>query len=517
MSYLVLARKYRPKIFDDVVGQESIATTLKNAIASNRIAHAYLFSGPRGVGKTSLARILARSLNCKKGPTPSPCGQCPACLEIEKGSSLDVVEIDGASNRGIEDVRAIRENIKFSPASGRYKIYIIDEVHQITPDGFNALLKTLEEPPAHAKFIFATTSPQKVPATVLSRCQRFEFKRISTNLIIQTLERVAKDEKITIKKNALFEIARTADGSLRDAESILDQMASFSKKEIAFEDVQKALGSLNPEEFFKLFDAIAQKDTSTVLNFVDKMIQEGKEPVFFLERCLEHVRNLLVVTLAGELTSLIDASDTYCDQLKKQGPLFSKQDLFYFFSVMVQTLQNVRRFNSKRVLLEMGLLKCAMREPMIPLENALKKNPKISSKSEDPPKIVSSPEPSSFDGPMQDDMWAKFLKEVRHEKISAASFLSGSEPLGIQGDMVVIGFPPELSFNMEALSSDSNTRILEKHLSEIRQRKTRVHFKVQKDQSKTQGSTHDQEAKSQDVSTMKKAIGIFGGRIIKEQ
>jgi DNA polymerase-3 subunit gamma/tau len=247
MPYTVFALKWRPQDFNNIVGQNHIVNTLKSAIEKNRLAHAYLFAGPRGVGKTSTARILAKSLNCKSGPTLTPCQKCPSCLEIIQGRSLDVIEIDGASNRGIDEIRALRENVKFAPSSGKFKVYIIDEVHQITSDGFNALLKTLEEPPEFVKFIFATTHPHKIMPTILSRCQRLDFRRISVVEIIAQLERIVKAEKISVDKEVLFAIAKASDGSLRDAESILDQLVSFSKDQISLKDVGSVLGLVDQE------------------------------------------------------------------------------------------------------------------------------------------------------------------------------------------------------------------------------------------------------------------------------
>src|SRR3990167_8876021 len=263
MSYLVIARKYRPQSFDEIVGQEHVTQTLKSAIAQGKVAHAYLFSGPRGVGKTSAARILAKSLNCEKGISADPCQKCTNCVEITQGSSLDVLEIDGASNRGIDEVRALRENVKFSPVHGRFKIYIIDEVHSLTHDAFNALLKTLEEPPAHVKFIFATTHPQKVPSTILSRCQSLEFRRISNIQIIQQLKKIVLSEKLNVAEDVFLAIAKASDGSLRDAESMLDELVSFTSASgnIHLKDVNSVLGVVEQEYLFEITDRIIKKDT----------------------------------------------------------------------------------------------------------------------------------------------------------------------------------------------------------------------------------------------------------------
>ncbi len=247
MSYIVFARKWRPRDFDEVIGQEHVTVTLKNAISLGRIAHAYLFAGPRGVGKTTVARIFAKALNCEKGPTVKPCNVCASCKEVVSGNSIDVLEIDGASNRGIDEVRSLRENIRFSPIGSKFKVYIIDEVHQITSDAFNALLKTLEEPPPHVKFIFATTQPHKVPGTILSRCQRFDFKRITLDLIISKLKNIVSEEKIKIEEEVLFTIARAADGSMRDAEVLLDQLNCATEGKIKIKDASEMLGVIEQD------------------------------------------------------------------------------------------------------------------------------------------------------------------------------------------------------------------------------------------------------------------------------
>ena len=260
MSYIVFARKYRPQNFDDIEGQSHITTTLKNAISQGRVAHAYLFAGPRGVGKTTTARILAKALNCEKGPTVKPCNSCRLCEEITQGSSLDILEIDGASNRGIDEIRNLRENVKFAPSKGSFKIYIIDEVHMLTSEAFNALLKTLEEPPKHVKFIFATTQVYKVPPTILSRCQRFDFRRISAKDIFKNLKMIIKAEKLSVDDDVLSLIAKCSDGSLRDGQVILDQIVSSVKGKVSLSEVSKMLGVIDEEVISGLAGALLEKN-----------------------------------------------------------------------------------------------------------------------------------------------------------------------------------------------------------------------------------------------------------------
>ena len=294
VNYEVFARKYRPQTFDDLVGQTHVSRTLKNAVAQNRLAHAYLFVGPRGVGKTSTARILAKSLNCIKGPTVTPCGVCDNCREIAGGNSLDVIEIDGASNNSVEDVRQLRENVRYAPAKGRYKIYLIDEVHMLSSAAFNALLKTLEEPPEHVKFIFATTEPQKVLATILSRCQRFDLHRIPANLIAQHLQFIAKKEKITLEPAAAHAIARGAEGGLRDAESMLDQLVAFCGEKIAESDVLNVFGFTSEQTVSDLTGRILRGETPEAIDLLHEQSEAGKDMMRLMADLIAYLRDLLV-------------------------------------------------------------------------------------------------------------------------------------------------------------------------------------------------------------------------------
>ena len=300
MSYQVFARKYRPQTFDDLVGQNHVSQTLKNAVEQNRLAHAYLFVGPRGVGKTSTARILAKALNCVNGPTVTPCGVCDNCKEIAAGNSLDVIEIDGASNNSVEDVRELRDNVRYAPAKGRYKIYLIDEVHMLSSAAFNALLKTLEEPPPHVKFIFATTEPQKVLPTILSRCQRFDLHRIPAKLIAQHLQYIATQEKITLEPAAAHAIARGAEGGLRDAESMLDQLVAFCGDPISEGDVLKVFGFTSEQTVADLTDKILRSATAEAIDVVHEQSESGKDMMKLMSDLISYLRDLLIFKVKPE-------------------------------------------------------------------------------------------------------------------------------------------------------------------------------------------------------------------------
>ena len=371
MEYRVLARKWRPQVFEDVLGQEHVVRTLKNAIGQQRIAHAFLFSGPRGVGKTSIARILAKALNCETGPTPTPCNQCGHCLEITNGNSIDVREIDGASNRGIDEIRELRENVKFAPASCRYKIYIIDEVHMLTREAFNALLKTLEEPPGHVIFIFATTETQKVPATILSRCQCFDFRRIPLKQIAENLKKIAVEEKIQISDNGLAWIAEAGDGSLRDSQSIFDQVISYAGFEIGDPAVEEILGRSDRRFLFLLSEAVLARDAGRCLRIIDEAYYAGLDMRYFYQTLLGHFRNLLFTGIAGEKEPLVDLPVEEAAKLKGQTAGQSTETLQRYLEILMAEEENVRRSQNPRLNLEAILCRMSFLEPMIPIEAVL--------------------------------------------------------------------------------------------------------------------------------------------------
>jgi DNA polymerase III subunit gamma/tau len=354
MAYIVTARKWRPQRFDEVVGQEHITATLKNAIKTNRIAHAYLFTGPRGVGKTTTARILAKTLNCLNPKDAEPCNECEMCKSILSSQSLDIIEIDGASNRGIDEIRTLRESVKYAPTKGKYKVYIIDEVHMLTRESFNAFLKTLEEPPGHTIFIFATTDVHKVPLTIISRCQRFDFRRIQLNTIKELLRKIAKEEQIEIDDKTLTIIARKADGALRDAESYFDQVVSFCGNKIDAETVSHMLNLVDDELYFMISDAVLEKNFKTVFEVTKLLYENGWDFVDFMDGLTEHFRNILTVILTGR-TGLIETAEVYREKYINYLDSFSEGDLLRILNFLNKTQQELRYSQNQKLKVEISL------------------------------------------------------------------------------------------------------------------------------------------------------------------
>jgi DNA polymerase-3 subunit gamma/tau len=354
MAYQVTARKWRPQKFEDVVGQEHITATLKNAIKSNRIAHAYIFTGPRGVGKTTTARILAKALNCENPKDYEPCNECLMCKSINDSQTMDIIEIDGASNRGIDEIRTLRESVKYAPTRGKYKVYIIDEVHMLTKESFNAFLKTLEEPPAHTIFVFATTDIHKVPLTIISRCQRFDFRRIQLDTIKKTLSNIAKEENISIDDKTLSLIAKKADGALRDAQSLFDQVISFCGNKIDSETVAKMLNLIDDDLFFTISDAVLEKDFNIVFQTTNKIYQNGWDFIDFTDGLLEHFRNILSVILT-ERTELVETAEVYRTKYANYIQTFSKGDLLRILNYLSKLQQELRYSNNQKLKIEIAL------------------------------------------------------------------------------------------------------------------------------------------------------------------
>ncbi len=501
MGYVVFALKWRPQSFNEIVGQAHIVTKLKAALEKERVANAYLFTGPRGVGKTSTARILAKALNCKEGLTANPCGKCTSCLQITQGRSLDVIEIDGASNRGIDEIRTLRENVKFAAVSARFKIYIIDEVHMLTTDAFNALLKTLEEPPEFVKFIFATTQPHKVIPTVLSRCQRFDFRRIPVLEIIAQLEKIAGQEKAKVSKEVLFAIAKSSDGSLRDAESVLDQLVAFAKNEVSLEDIVSLFGLVEQEALFAIADTIIVKDTEKALNLLNTVIEEGKDTSVFLTNLIEHFRNLMIAKITQADAKLIDLPQDICDRLLEQSGSFSLGEIFSVFNILVNTHEMSRRLDSLRIPLEIALVKLTHIKKDPPAQNILQKQPQ-----ENKVEPVENNPGVSLENIK--DSWQDIITAVGRVKMSLATFMHEASPIRLANNILTVSFPKNCSLHKESVERKENRLIIEKVLSELFNATLRASFILSQEASR--------EESGDETPFIKSVLETFKGRVIKE-
>ncbi|MBR5468450.1 MAG: DNA polymerase III subunit gamma/tau, partial [Firmicutes bacterium] len=358
MAYTALYRKYRPDTFEKVIGQDHIVRTLKNQMTSGRVSHAYLFCGTRGTGKTSTAKIFARAINCLDLHDGEPCNECELCTAMNEGRSVNVIEIDAASNNGVDNIREIREEVKYAPSEGKYKVYIIDEVHMLSTGAFNALLKTLEEPPEHVIFILATTDPQKVPATIHSRCQRFDFKRINSGQIVASLKTYIENENVNIDDDALHYVAQLGDGSMRDSLSILDQCLSFYYGErITADKVREIAGAVDDNVLYNMLDAVLEKDCAKAISIVDEIMSAGRDLNHFVDEMIQHLRNLLVVSTAEDAESLLDMSMENVDRLNAQIKRISAEEIIYFIREFSLISADIKYASNKRVMLEVGLIK----------------------------------------------------------------------------------------------------------------------------------------------------------------
>jgi len=523
MSYKVFALKWRPKNFDEIVGQDHVVGTLKNAIQKNRLANAYLFAGPRGIGKTSTARILAKSLNCKDGPTVSPCQKCASCLDITNSRSLDVIEIDGASNRGIDEIRVLRENVKFPPSIGKYKIYIIDEVHMLTTEAFNALLKTLEEPPEFVKFIFATTHPNKVLPTILSRCQRLDFRRIPVVEIIAQLEKIISAENIKIDKDVLFAIARSSDGALRDAESLLDQLSSFAEGKISLDDINSILGVVEHDALFQITDHIIRKDPKATLELFNKIIDEGKDINLFLSNLIEHFRNLMIAKITKADSKLIDLPQELCEKLLQQSQNFTLEEIFGVFNTLVNAQEMGKRLESARIPLEISLIKLAhdkraANTTPAPVEKKAEHKDKTGPKPGSETKNNLEPvheekhedKKESSGGSVENirEGWHNIVERISKIKMHVATYLNEGNLVSLEHNTLTISFPKNCSLHKESLDKKENKEIVEKIISETCAVSPRVNFVLSKEELRRDDA--------QSSPLLKSALDAFGARIIRE-
>jgi len=450
MPYLVLARKWRPKTFDEVVGQSTVTRTQRNALASGRIGHAFLPSGARGVGKTTTARILAKALNCVKGPTPDPCGECASCVEIGTGTSLDVQEIDGATNNSVDQVRELRESARYSPARDRFRIWIIDEVHMLSTGAFNALLKTLEEPPPRVKFIFATTEYHKLPDTILSRCQQYDLRMIPARDIQAHLRAVAEGEKIKVSDEALARIARAAEGSARDALSLFDQVLSFSGDEVRDEDISALLGLIDRELLLAASRAVAAGDTLGLLDLVERLSEYGADHRNFARELILHVREILLLKAAPEGSALLAAlGPEERERLRPLAEAYSEEDLLRMLEVLTQLETDLRWAQDPRVTLELALLKMVQMRRLVPFAELVDRVERLAAGRPAPrPAAPSVPAPAPRPAPAEPaDGAASLLASMiglAAARPSLAQPLRGARAR-LEGDTLTLEVAPDFS------------------------------------------------------------------------
>jgi DNA polymerase-3 subunit gamma/tau len=552
-AYQVIARKYRPQCFAHVVGQEHVTTTLSNAIAQNRIAHAYLFCGPRGTGKTTIARIFAKCLNATGGPKVELDEDDPRAKEIAEGRSLDVLEIDGASNRGIDEIRDLRETAKYAPASSRFKIYIIDEVHMLTKEAFNALLKTLEEPPAHVKFMFATTEPEKVLPTILSRCQRFDLRRIPEALIVQHLAEIAKKEGVQIEPAALQAIARGAEGGMRDAESALDQLISFCGEKIVESDVLSMFGLAAQGQIIAISDAILNGDAQSVLRELEELAKHGKDLARLMADLLGHFRNLLIFQVSGGNTDLLALSEAESAAVASQARQIAADSVTRIMEVLTDAEARLRDAASKKIFVEVTLLRAIEARNAVSIDALLKQLNAMRSGREAPPSgssqfvpnraaapspakpgpeapaasnppshpLTHSPAqplsavresaPQTSEQPQEDlqPLWQKLLEGVGRASAFTRSYLADAQPISLIKGVLTIGFDPEFADQMDLVNNSKTHTLLQTKLQELGHPNVQIKF-IKSDQPLPRAKPQAVSGRDPDVSGAVSAQPVSG-------
>ncbi|NVN90420.1 MAG: DNA polymerase III subunit gamma/tau [Desulfuromonadales bacterium] len=554
--YEVLARKYRPQTFSELIGQEHVSRTLQNAIDSGRIAHAFLFSGARGVGKTSTARILAKTLNCERGVSHEPCNICPLCIEITRGSSTDVFEIDGASNTGVDDIRELRDNAKYLPSHSRYKIFIIDEVHMLSTNAFNALLKTLEEPPEHVKFIFATTEPHKLPITILSRCQRFDFKRVPLAKIVARLRFIAEAEMITVSDAALALIARKGDGSMRDALTAFDQVLACCGNSVTDEDVVTLIGAVDRRLLASISASVFCNDTQSVLADVKKVDEVGYHLRQFCQELIEHFRHLLIIRSVQKPEEILDLSQPELDELKRQAGSITAQDIQRRLTLLLKADTEMAFASFPRLVLEMALLKAATLEPVVPILELLDKlkametsavhtpalpwdagrtAPTAEQHRREPPRAAQQPQQPPPPPPVTTvasknanssvPAWERFVAFANERRPAVGSVLEHGSPLKQEAGLMEVGFPTG-SYYLSSIQDADSIAEIKALAEEFTGQETVIRIKpipqtmddvplslAEKKKSDHEQRQEDLKREVAEHPVIKEALRIFGGAI----
>lgn len=544
MSYIALYRQFRPQTFAELKGQDHVSRTLRQALATDRLHHAYLFCGPRGTGKTSTAKILAKAINCTEREDGEPCNQCPSCHRITEGNAMDVLEIDAASNRGIDEIRDLRERVRLSPVESHFKVYIIDEVHMLTPEAFNALLKTLEEPPEHVVFVLATTEPRKIPPTILSRCQRFDFHQISVPVIIEQLREITGEAGGEIEEEALYLIARQARGGLRDALSLLDQCLASGDGKVTLQDVASLVGAVDDDFLLEFHGGVIKGEAGHCLVLLDRLLNTGKEPRQFLSDLILFYRNLVLLQLGGVTGEIIALSPETRDRYEDAAKQLSREQLMAAVKSLSQTEGEIKWTTQPRILLEMGILqlldalenekdrkeipekkvvqekqKVARREMAATAETDLPSTPDQPGPALTPERAVSrrkgsTPEPAPADAVLDINLikakWEGFLEALKKASIMTHAFVVDEKPISVEGSSLILEFKSDHRFHKERCEMESNRKIIEQVLESFYGRKIELHCVLQQEQAPAKTELGPEEE-----DLIQSAINLFGGQLVE--
>jgi len=541
-TYTVLARRYRPLSFDEVVGQEHVSRTLKNAIADKRVGHAYLFCGPRGVGKTSMARLFAKALNCAKGPTDSPCNACEICLSVHDGTDTDVIEMDAASNRSVDDARSLREGIRYAPLRSRSKVYIIDEAHMLTREAFNTLLKTLEEPPPHVKFFFATTEAHKLPDTIVSRCQRFDFRRITTADIVRRLRQVVDGEKIAVDDAVLAAIARSSHGGMRDAESLLDQLISFKAKGLKEEDVAAVIGEARGAHLAELLGAVRGGDAAKVFTTLAAIFASGVDVAAFTDQLLERFRALLAVKAVGKNPDIVDLPEADLAEAERQAAGLTLEALLYFIQLTLEAKRRIKEGANPRLVLEVTLVKMSRSGDLVTLSEALKGTIAVAAPAPAPAPLPAAPAPkppaeaepaADADEPVPlaaaapaptpafsgvpttleeaQGAWPRVIAAVKEKSVLVATLLREGRVLKFSADELGFVMPSQFKdFHVKQLENAKNKAVIDSALTSVFGRKVGLRISLESGGGGLSGPPKKPADTTADPG-VKKILEAFGG------